>query len=148
MLLESFYTRELWFCHLAEFRTNPLSFDMFRLNLSQTLVLVCQGVSKAGHKMHILALMCTIKDCIMIYQNVYKKREFYKVYVNFCSVEHIICFIWTSRIRKKHSIFPIHMLLKNRKNAYLCLYLYLLNSNIPLTDTVRFPHGTSDADIL
>lgn len=38
---------------------------MFRLNLSQTLVLVCQ-VSKAGHKMHILALMCTIKGCKML----------------------------------------------------------------------------------
>lgn len=28
---DSFYTRELWFCHLAEFRTNSLSFDMFDL---------------------------------------------------------------------------------------------------------------------
>lgn len=63
---ESFYTRELWFCHLAEFRTNPLSFDMFRLNLSQTLVLVYQEVSKAGHKMHILALMCTTKGYKML----------------------------------------------------------------------------------
>lgn len=38
---------------------------MFRLNLSQTLVLVCQ-VSKARLKMHILALMCTIKGCKML----------------------------------------------------------------------------------
>lgn len=39
---------------------------MFRLNLSQTLVLVYQEVSKAGHKMHILALMCTTKGYKML----------------------------------------------------------------------------------
>lgn len=63
---ESFHTRDHWFCHLAEFQTNPLSFDRFRLNVSLTFVLVCQELSKEGHKMHVLALACIIKGCKML----------------------------------------------------------------------------------
>lgn len=136
MLLKSFYTRELWFHHLAEFRTNPLSFDMFRLNLSQTLALACQGVSKAGHRMHILALMCTTKDCIMIQQNVYKRDNSANPMLTFLQLS--ILYTLNKQDQKKMVLFLFIYCIKDRWN-HLCLCPYSLSSNISLTDTVRFP---------